>query len=300
MKNNILVYAAIVTASIFWGMSYLSAKVALSALTPLALIFSRFLIGLAVLFIILKIKEKEVKILKKDIPRVACAGLTGVALYAFFENNGIKLISASSASMIIASIPIFSLIGERIIHKNKFTVKKMISVVLSVLGVFLIITGNMSGSEFSGHIIGYIFMFFAALSWVTYNFITKPLYENYSGLTITFFQLLFGTAALAPFAIFHFPSGAVLSKTIVLNVLYLGIFCSAIAYFLYVFALNQLGVTTTTLFVNFLPVVTVISSFFILHERITLLQIIGGAIVIFAVCVITLEKRDSEHVILEE
>ena len=66
MKNNILVYAAIVTASIIWGMSYLSAKVALTELTPLALVFSRFFIGLTVLFIILKIKEKEVKIHKKD------------------------------------------------------------------------------------------------------------------------------------------------------------------------------------------------------------------------------------------
>lgn len=291
MKNKILAYTAIITTSIIWGMSYLSTKVALAAFEPLTLAFGRFFIASIILLIIFLIKEKNTKIDKRDVPRLASAGIIGVALYFTFENNGIKLTSASSASMIIASIPIFSLIGERIINKTKLTVKKIISVLLSVGGVFLIIVGNVGESGFSGHMIGYIFMFLAALSWVSFNFITKPLYEKYSGLTITFFQILFGTIVLVPFAILDFPTHALFSKIIMFNVLFLAIFCSAVGYFLYIFALNQLGVTVTTLFVNFLPVVTVISSFFLLHEIISSLQIVGGIIVIFSVCLITIEKQ---------
>lgn len=292
MNKKVLAYIAITITSLIWGISYLCTRVALTAFSPLQLGFTRFLIATIILFVILMIIEKKIKVDKEDLPRLASVGIIGVAAYAFFENNGIKLTSASSASMIIASVPIFSLIGDWLINKNKLTLRKTISVALSVGGVFLIVIGNMDQNGFSGHIIGFIFMFCAAMSWVTFNFIVKPLYEKYSGLTITFFQILFGMIALAPFAVFHYPVKALLSTSVLLNVLFLAIFCSAIAYFLYIFSLNQLGVTVTTLFVNFLPVVTVVLSFFILKEKVVAVQILGGAIVIFSVCLITLEKKD--------
>lgn len=297
MKNNLLAYVAVITACFFWGISYLSTKVALTVFTPLTLAFSRFLIASILLFFIFKIKEKEVRLDKKDIPRIASAGIVGIALYFTFENNGIKLTSASLASMIIASIPIFSLIGECLITKAKLTFKKTVSVIISVIGVLLIVTGGTSSNEFSGHFLGYLFMFGAAISWVVFNFITKPLYEKYSGLTISFYQILSGTIVLAPFAIFNFPKEGVLQFTIIGNVLFLALCCSAAGYFLYIYALHRLGVTVTTLFVNFLPVVTIVSSFFLLGEKITLTQLAGGMIVIFSVCLISVKMNVNKGII---
>ncbi len=299
MNNNTKAIIAIVIACFFWGISYMSSKIALTVFTPLTLAFTRFFIAsivLSVLFIFLGKRQKpEIK----DLPRFASAGIIGIAIYFTFENNGIKLTSASLASMVIASVPVFGLIGDCIINKAKITTKKVVSVLLSLIGVFLIVTGNSSEIEWSGHFLGYIFMFGAALTWVTTNFIIKPLYKKYSGLTITFYQILFGTVALAPFAIKNFPKEGVFEGVIIGNVLFLGLCCSAAAYFLYIYALDRLGVMLTTLFVNFVPVITVISSFFLLHEKVTFTQLMGGMIVVFSVCFLTIKAKKEEAVVDE-
>lgn len=294
MKNNLTAIAAIIVTCFFWGVSYMSSKIALTVFTPWTLAFTRFFIASIALFILFVFTGKAQKIKIKDVPRFASAGIIGVALYFTFENNGIKLTSASLASMIIGSVPVFGLVGDCIVNKAKLTARKTVSVLLSVLGVFLIVCGNSSGVDFSGHFLGYIFMFGAAISWVTANFVIKPLYEHYSGLTITFYQILFGTIALAPFAIANMPKEGVFEGIILGNVLFLGLCCSAAAYFLYIFALNRLGIMITVLFVNFVPVITVISSFFFLHETVTIIQLVGGIIVILSVCLLTLRNNGEK------
>ncbi len=49
---------------------------------------------------------------------VFIAGAVGITVYFYFENNGIKYTSASAASLIIASIPVFSVIIESLLYKK--------------------------------------------------------------------------------------------------------------------------------------------------------------------------------------
>lgn len=62
-----------------------------------------------------------------------------------------------------------------------------------------------------------------------------------------------------------------------LNVVFLGVLGSAIGYWLYVIMLDNLGASRSSVFINLIPVVSVIASFFVLGERLALLQILGGA-----------------------
>lgn len=92
---------------------------------------------------------------KKDIPILALSGFIGVSAYFYFANNGIQYISASSASIVIAAIPIFTLIAEIIFLKAELTKKKIISVAVSFLGVYLIV-GFSSGGASEGSLKGYL------------------------------------------------------------------------------------------------------------------------------------------------
>ena len=93
-----------------------------------------------------------------------------------------------------------------------------------------------------------------------------------------------------PFAFSGFPGKEGYSIEVIGSILFLAIFCSATGYFLYIYALDKLGVTTTILFVNLVPIVTVITSFILLHEKVTFIQLIGGAIIIFSVYMVTLNN----------
>lgn len=290
---------AIVATSIIWGLSFLSIKVAVGVLPPMTLALVRFLIGSVVLSIIYFIMEKEKRLNKKDIPMLALSGCIGMSAYFYFENNGIKYISASSASIIIAVIPIFTLIAEIIFLKAELTKKKIISVIVSFFGVYLIVGFN-SGGGSENSLKGYLLMFGAVLVWVTYSITTKSLYKKYSQIAIVYFQTLFGTLFLVPFVFFETTNWSLVDNTIILNVIFLGIFCSAIAYYLYIYAMDHLGVSTTSLFLNLLPVVTVIASYFILGERINLYQMIGGALVIFSVYFANTKNKKREVNLTEE
>ncbi|MFZ5967747.1 MAG: DMT family transporter [Bacillota bacterium] len=291
-KNRYYPLAAVLLAVILWGLSFLSIKVTLIVLPPMTQAFIRFSIASLVLYVLLKYNEPGVKLDKKDLPMTLLAGVLGITLYFYFENNGVKLISASSASMIVATVPILTLIGDFIVFKSPLTKKKIISVILSVIGVYFIVGAGSNGQQSESTWFGYLMMFGATIAWVVYTIMTKSLFNKYSELVIVYYQTIFGTVALLPFAIFEKTNWSAVTDSIVLNLVFLGVFCSALANYFYVYAMEKIGVSICSLLMNFVPVVTVIASYFILKESIALSQLLGGLLVITAVYICNLEKEE--------
>jgi drug/metabolite transporter (DMT)-like permease len=215
----------------------------------------------------------------------------GYSVYFFFENNGVKLTTASAASIIIATLPVFTVVADALIFGYKLDMLKIFGVFLSVFGVYFVVGANLS--EVGGSSLGYVYMFGAVLSWVAYSFVTRPLARKYSGIAVVFYQSLFGTIALIPFVFMEKTDWAAVSSPIIFNLLFLGIICSALANYLYVYAMDGLGVSLTSLFMNMVPVVTVITSFFILGETINLRQVIGGIFVVLSVYLVSMERKKN-------
>lgn len=288
---------AVMGACIFWGLSFLSIKVTVVVLAPMALALARLIFASLVLALVVRITGLNTNIDKKDFPRLALGGFLGITIYFFFQNNGIKLISASATSIIIGAIPILALIAETIVFKTKLTPKKIISVLLSFIGVYIIVGFGLKNSSSPNTALGYLMMLGAAISWVMYCVVTNPLFEKYSQLSIIYYQSIFGTIFLIPFGIFSSVKWQLLDSGIVLNVFFLGAFCSAAAYYLYASAMNRLGVAVTSMFLNLVPVVTIIGSYFLLNEKMGIQQLFGGALIIFSVFLVNMEKPIIRNVI---
>ncbi|HSV57156.1 MAG TPA: DMT family transporter, partial [Magnetospirillaceae bacterium] len=125
-----------------------------------------------------------------------------------------------------------------------------------------------------------IFMSLAAVCWVAYGFLTRSLLERYDRMEVTFWQALFGLAGFIPFALSEtVPWGSITWFT-ALNVLYLGVFGSALANLFYVTGMATLGPAVANVYINLIPVVSVAASFLLLGERLAPLQAAGGAIVL--------------------
>ncbi|MEJ8553816.1 DMT family transporter [Tepidibacter sp. Z1-5] len=287
MKTKIYSIIAIMLSVTMWGLSFLSIKITLNVFGPMTLAALRFLIASIILFVVMKIKEPDTKLQREDVKCMATAGIVGVSIYYCLENYGIKYISSSQASLITGTIPIFSLIVDSVILKNKLSVNNIIGVLLSVFGIYFIIGGNIRLE--SSELLGYIFMFGSVFSWVFYNYATKNLFEKYSQLAIVFYQIIFGTIVLIPFALFENNNWNLMNNVVVYNFLYLALFCSAIAYVLYMYALENLGSTVTTLYLNFAPIVTVLGGYFIFNEVMNKNQMIGVILIVSSVYVVNLK-----------
>ncbi|HCM26542.1 MAG TPA: EamA/RhaT family transporter [Treponema sp.] len=287
--------ASIILAVIFWGFSFISIKISVAVLPPMSLGAARFALAVAFLWIVKKLTAPEERFDPRDFPYLAGAGLAGVTAYFYFENNGVMRVSASEASIIVATIPVFTMIAESLFPgkdgRRRIALRRWTGAALSVAGVWLV-----AGATFaiSGSIAGYLFMLGAAMSWVLYCFLTRPLFARRSRIYIVFWQSVFGFVGFLPFAALEAPGWNRPDPVVLLHIAYLGIFCSAIGYWFYARALEVLGVATATVFVNLIPVVTVAAGFVFLGERLAPVQWLGAAAVLAGVYLATLEgsRRD--------
>ncbi|MDR2767398.1 MAG: DMT family transporter [Treponema sp.] len=283
-KTAILANAACV---LFWGFSFISIKIAVRVFPPMTLGALRFAIAIIILGAVKRIRNPRETLAPRDIPLLALSGISGVTLYFFCENNGVALVSASEASIIIGAIPVLTMFVEWIAEKRRrnagapaFKARSWLGVLLSLAGVALVAGVSIT---LSGNAAGYLFMGGAALSWVAYGFLTKPLFIRHSRSFIVFWQNLFGFLGFIPFALTEFSRWGNPAPGVVLHVLFLAICCSALGYLFYAHALNVLGVSISSVFVNLIPVVAVAAAFVILGERLAPLQWGGAALVLAGV-----------------
>lgn len=271
----------------FWGLSFLSIKVAVAVLPPMTLGLVRFAAASAILAALKAALAPRDRLSRRDLPALAAAGLIGVTLYFFMENNGVKLMTASESSVAIAFIPVMSLLAERVLLKTRLGALQYAGAVLSTLGVFLLVS---SGLSLRSDWRGYLFMLGAGLSWVAYSFITRKLFAVHQRITVVFWQSLFGALGFLPFALLESPAWVPAPPAVWLNVAFLAVACSALGYWLYAACMDILGLTASSVFINLIPVVSLAAGFAILGERLGAMQYSGSAVVLAGVFLATLSS----------
>jgi len=291
--------AAIIACVLFWGFSFISIKVTVAVFPPMSLGMLRFALAIVFLYFIKRKLAPKEKLKLRDIPLLFAAGFIGVTLYFFCENNGVALVSASEASIAIGSIPVLTMIADWLGGKIAGRYRKgktgprigafqWLGSFISIAGVWLVAGVTLA---LSGSVLGYIYMAGAALSWVAYSFLTRSLFKRCSRIYIVFWQSVAGFLCFIPFAAFELPRWGSPGLAVILHLVFLGICCSALGYWFYVQALEDLGVTVSVIFINMIPVITVIFGFFTLGDRLSPLQWLGAALVVAGVYLAMWEKK---------
>ena len=275
---------AILFATLFWGLSFISIKVAVVSVPPMTLALLRFIVASLLLYPWLRWQEPSVRLTRAHCLPLALTGFIGVTLYFFFQNTGIQYTSASEASLIVAAVPLLTLLGDALFCKARIILPQIAGILLSLPGVYLLLDPSAAPA---GNWLGNLYMAGAALCWVAYCLATRPLGRHYSQLAIVTYQTLFGTLALLPLSLLEAAQWQPLSPIVLLHIAYLGIFCSALGYYLYVYAMERLGVSAVSLFVNLIPLVSASGAFLLLDETLRPLQLAGGALILAAVVLVS-------------
>jgi len=170
--------------------------------------------------------------------------------------------------------------------------RRWVGVILSFIGVYLIISYGTDGALSLTNLRGNLLVFLAACCWVCFTRINEPLSKKYNSLTINFHQSLAGMFLLGLSAVPRGVDPAVFSPVVLFNLSFLGLFCSAAAYFLYLFALKSLGSTTVTTFLNLVPVFGVLGGAVLLQETLAGGQIFGALTVILGISLVTVSGKN--------
>ena len=280
---------------VFWALVFPFIKIALEELSPVNLTIMRLLVVCIVFLILLIVKpNKFSKIQKKDIVPIFLVGFLGIIIYHFGLNYGEQYISASAASVIIATIPIFVVILAAIFLKEKITIKIVLGVILSLVGVVVISTVGRSDALLEvKYISGALAVILAAALGAGYTVAGKKMLQRYSALSLTVYVCLLGSLGLIPFISSSlFEEVAAMSLTGWSVVIFLGVFPTVIGYVLWYVALEIKSASEISVYLYFVPVLSTIISYILFRDEITWLFVFGGALVILGLHVVN--KQSSK------
>ncbi|WP_318153438.1 DMT family transporter [Halomonas sp. ML-15] len=222
--------------------------------------------------------------------------LTGVAFFNALIYAALNFTSATNVAILESMIPVVTLLFSVALLGERFRVVQWLGVALSLGGAVTVITAGQQGPAIAGGVNpGDAIMLLAVLVWVGYSLLVKAhmaRFPRYGGLLV---MLVIANLALAPIALFEGAAQQLpqLSGNQLLGLAYLGIFPSVVALLLYNSALADIGPTRAAIYLNLLPVFTMLGAWLWLDEQIVALQVLASAVVIVGVWLTIAPRRVS-------
>lgn len=286
MNSKTYISLLLVLVGLVWAGSFVAVRITVEEISPVDLGFLRFLVATPFMVLILLLSKKETRLPVKDFLSLSVLGLTGVTLLYIFQFIGIEQTTASTAAVLINTNVIFVVILSATFLKETFSFKKSVGIALSFFGVLVVIFAQMTNESivFSNvFLIGCIFMILSALCWAIYSIVGKKLLDKYDPFTVTTYAFILGTIFFLPVVL---PDITDVVQNISFNgwiaILYLALICSVFGYVAWYYALSKIEAGRAVVFLNLIPLFTIVISFFT-GEIPTFLFLIGASLIIYGV-----------------
>lgn len=270
-----------VFAALFWSGAFITGKMAVLEFPPFSLTFFRFLLALPFIFLLLYSREKEKWIPsgKQWIPLIVL-GIIGTFFYHVLFFSALRYTTAINSSLIGATNPVLTALMAVLFFNESLTQKRLAGTICSFSGVFLIVTNAdwqlISTFRFNP---GDLLMFSAVLSWALYALLSRSYMQKYSlsPLMVTAYTFLVCVLISIPFVLWENPAAYLFKASVHgwLSIAYMSIFASVLGYLIQLFAIEKIGASRAAIFVNLVPIFTIMQSVFILGESFTLFKGIG-------------------------
>jgi drug/metabolite transporter (DMT)-like permease len=285
VRQTPLLIAVYTTLSLALSGQWIAAKLGVTAVPPLELSTMRFAIASAVLLAACAITRTPLPLHRwRPIALAAAFGVVGFNTLAFV---GLSLTPASDSALIIpTTIPMATAVFATLIHE-RLTQRKLLGFAIASVGAALVIVGGQqAGAEPSGdRLLGDLMELGAATGWAASLVVGATVVRTETVLGYVTLMVLIGTAMLLPLGAWQqwyrdVPSWSLETW---LAAGFLGVFSTAVAYVLFLWAVRRLGAGLAAMVSYLTPVGTLLLAFVILGDRPLLLQLVGGAVIVIGV-----------------
>jgi drug/metabolite transporter (DMT)-like permease len=273
------------TLSLALSGQWIAAKLGVTAVPPLELSTMRFAIASAVLLAACAITRTALPLHRwRPVAVAAAFGVVGFNTLAFV---GLTLTPASDSALIVpTTIPMATAVFATVIHE-RLTPRKILGFAIASVGAALVIIGGQQAATepSADRLIGDLMELGAAAGWAASLVVGATVVRTETVLGYVTLMVLIGTAMLLPIGALQQGYRDVPSWTIEtwLAAGFLGVFSTAVAYVLFLWAVRRLGAGLAAMVSYLTPVGTLLLAFLILSERPLLLQLAGGGVIVIGV-----------------
>lgn len=269
-------------AAAIWASTFINIKVVLLQLPANTIAFLRFFLASVALGAYLSFTRRPA-IKRSDWLRLAACGLTGVSLYNFLQNQGLRYAGSTDAAILAAMAPAFLAVLAWLFLREHIGRIQATGIVVALAGSILVVTnGILAGIALNPlRLYGDSLVLLTGAAWAVYTILVKSLLKRYPATMVLTYSTFMGTLFLAPLALWEMPVkfGAV-TLSGWLNILYLGLAASALTYLIWNLALTRVSAVTAAAYIYLIPVLTAAMAAVYYHQPPGLFTVIGGLVVL--------------------
>lgn len=286
-KNKGKIYLFL--SAFIYGVAPIFAKFAYQGgANEVTLTFLRAFLALPVLFLPLKLQKISLKLSKTELIKVTILSVFGCSLSIVLLYIAYKFIPAGLASTLHFIYPILIILASALIYRERVPSKKLLSALVVTIGIFMFADINTAADK-----VGVIM---AVLSGVFYSFyilyLDKSGLKNMNYLKLTFYTMLIMSTFTFIFGIFTNSIDFEISALSWIFAFIISILVTAIAVPLLQIGIRYEGASTAGILSTIEPITTIALGAVFLGEHITLMQIIGGILILFGVVFCELAKTE--------
>ena len=310
-KSRLIPYLEAIFAVAIWGASFIATKVTLQDVHPVTIVWVRFTIGVVILGATVVMRKQFALPPNKEWGYFALLGFLGITFHQWLQSNGLQTSEASTTAWIVSTTPVFMALLGWLVLKEGLGLMKTLGIALAFVGVLLVSSkGNIASisvGKFGAP--GDILILVSAVNWAVFSILSRRGLKAYPASLMMFYLMALGwvftsvlffagpafSTSSIPFLHDYLAGpgyGDISNLTVTgwIGILFLGVFCSGLAYIAWYDALQALSTAQTGVFLYIEPLVAVVVAAVILSEQITGLSLLGGAIILFGVWLVNSGK----------
>jgi len=264
---------------LFWGISYIAIKVVLSELEPVEMISARFLLAAPTLYLIIRLKRLRIWPVEKRGQLIFAAFM--VFLHFWVMAVGMKETSASNTAWILTTAPIFIAVLGWLYLKETFNRYQWAGLMVACVGVVALTAngdmGNLSWINSRGDLI----VLGSCVTWAIYTVGTRNITTRVHPLVATFYMTSIAGLVFIPWTLWNtgYEKFLHLQPNTAISLVFLGVFCLAIAFWLWSEGLSRQTAAEVGVYLYVEPLITMVAAWVLLSEAITI-WLVAGAILI--------------------
>jgi len=276
-----MTYAGLVASMLLWASSFVALKLAFRAYTPMFVIWGRMAVACAALLLARPLIG-SFNFKRADLKYLMLMAVCEPCLYFIMEARAVQLTTASQAGMITALLPVLVAILAHFSLGEKSSRRTILGCALAVGGAIWLSLLAKPEHGAPNPMLGNFLEFLAMVCATGYTVTAKHLSARYTAVQLTAFQCIVG-------AVFYLPLACVsglprhFDATGVACIVYLGLAISLGAYGLYNYGITRIPASRASIFVNLIPVFTVIMAAIVLDEKLAPMQYPASMLVLLGV-----------------
>ena len=271
-------------AVVLWGASFVATRVALGAMTPFGLLAVRLVIGSLFLVTLIGLGDRATPWPRRKDRRDGIVLGVVLGVHLGIQAVGLQWTTAIHTAWIVGAMPITMALGASLFGRASFSGSGYVGLLIALLGIGVVTLRDVEAFEKAG--LGDALQLSTCVTWAIYSVIAEsprePGYSTLRGTTMTMaIASLIAIAGAAAMGWTHAP----MTLTTWGAVVFLGAFCSGLAFWLWSKALQVDHASRMGLTLYAEPFVTLILASAILDEPWDERTLLGGAIVLAGVWV---------------